>query len=353
MATKLLFFLAMLLGSISAVILVPSCFMRRKRPFSRTGDTRLATLGLGIHSRTEKAATKPAGPQHQLKFSMMQQLVRFYLLVLKIPAGLLARFAFWDTLLRRLKLEYAFEQRCLYLQERLALSLDIYEYAAVYYLSTIFAGLLAFVLSHNLFAFALAMALSLILWRQFYAGQSKHREQRIKELLPELYRSLSISMASGKSLQQAFQYLGKQMPAWIGETFSKAAYDLRIGLALDQSLVNLEQSLGARNLDLLCSALAISQRTGCALKDLFEKASRSIRNSADLQRELRVKTSQAQLSSKIVSLLPLLLLLGMALLSPDFRAGIMTPLGMGCIILGLFLDLLGLMIIRSSLHIEI
>lgn len=231
--------------------------------------------------------------------------------------------------------------------------LSTYECFVGYVLCAVLsAGIAAGILPSPLSCLMSQLLLAFLAYR-LYTSEKKKYQRSLHEALPELYRSLSTALSSGKSLQQACAYVGKRGHPFIAEAFSEAAYKMQTGTAHIIALEELELQLQIPSIELIGSALTISQRTGCALRDLFEKASIAVMRSSELRRELQVKTSQAQLSSKLVSGLPLILLLLMALVSSDFRAGMYTPIGLSCIVIGLLLDFIGLIVIRSYLRLEV
>lgn len=187
----------------------------------------------------------------------------------------------------------------------------------------------------------------------FAIRKYKAKEQVAIMCMPEILRSLANSLSSGHSVQQALEYVGEKSSGSIGEAFASCAYKIKTGTSTSQALQELEHELALPGIRLLSISLDISQQTGSGLQALFEKASESIEDSSGLERELQVKTSQAKLSAKIIVALPLLLLLMISLISPDFRAGIATPIGLSCLILGLLLDGLGLFLIHHILQVEV
>lgn len=185
----------------------------------------------------------------------------------------------------------------------------------------------------------------------------KRYEERIdrqrRAAMPEVFRSFSVALSSGKSLNQAVCYVAERCPLVLQEQFSRASYLVEMGSPLDDALADITHDKKLPGGELLGFALTVSKQTGCPLSSLFEQASQSVEKSHDLERELFVKTSQARLSAKIVAGLPLALLLGITLLSADFRSGLATPLGMGCALLGIVIDFVGLIIVRTLLNVEV
>ena len=55
------------------------------------------------------------------------------------------------------------------------------------------------------------------------------------------------------------------------------------------------------------------------------------------------------MSVRVVCLLPVVLVVILSLVSPDFRAGVVTPVGGGCVVLAAVLDGVAVFIIRRLL----
>ncbi len=220
----------------------------------------------------------------------------------------------------------------------------------------VFCLIAAFVVSflfQSLFAGIIGALLAIfVLYLRAQQIKSKIEQENIA-LMPEIYRSLANSLSTGHSVQQALEYVGEKSPGYIGEAFAACAYKIKTGTVTDTALKELEHDLNLPGIKLLSISLSISQQTGSALQELFEKASQTIEESSGLERDLVVKTSQAKLSAKIIVALPILLLLFISLISSDFRAGLTQPVGLAYLIFGIVLDALGLFLIRLILQVEV
>ena len=167
--------------------------------------------------------------------------------------------------------------------------------------------------------------------------------------MPEVFRSLAVAMSSGKTLAQAIAYVGAHGRGKIGEAFSRTALRLRCGMSVDDAMEQLQEGLDAPGIPLLVCALGISQRTGSPLEGLFQRAALLVERQGELERVLAVKTAQVRMSVRVVCLLPVVLTALLSLVSPDFRAGLATPVGGGCVAVAAVLDGLAVLIIRRLL----
>lgn len=186
------------------------------------------------------------------------------------------------------------------------------------------------------------------------AGRDASRRRRDhKELvsaMPGIYRTLSVALASGQTLSQAVDYVGAHERGPAAEAFARMSLRLRCGTPIEEAVVLLGKELDVPGSDLLPMALVISHRTGSPLRELLLRTAALAEGRGEFERTLGVKTAQVRLSVRIVCLLPVAMLGLLALLSPDFQAGLQTPVGMGCVLVAALLDALALLVIRRLMR---
>lgn len=178
------------------------------------------------------------------------------------------------------------------------------------------------------------------------ARSSKRRQRELADEMPGVFRTLSVALGSGQTLAQAISYLGAHEKGPAARGFRMASLRLRCGASAEEALDRLAEEVPAPGMDLLVTALTISQRTGSPLKDLFQHAARLVERQRELDRELSVKTAQVRMSARVVCLLPLLLVAILSLISPDFQEGIATPTGLACVAVAALMDASALAIMR-------
>lgn len=165
--------------------------------------------------------------------------------------------------------------------------------------------------------------------------------------MPEVLRTLANALAAGKSLRQAIAFAGESLGEPLGGEFLRTSFEIDGGRPTEEAVRALTERVRAPGMELLGTALSISQRTGSSLSDLFSRTARMVASTCSLRRELMVKTSQARLSAKVVSTLPVALVGVLTLVSPDYRAGLATPAGRACLFVAVALDVTALLIVRA------
>lgn len=168
--------------------------------------------------------------------------------------------------------------------------------------------------------------------------------------VPVVFRSLAAAMGSGRTLAQAIAYVGAQGTGPVSGEFRRASMAIACGTSATEALGGLGCADEVPGMGLMLSALEVSGRTGAPLHGLFLKSARLVERQAEFERTLMAKTAQVRLSARIVSVLPAVLVGALALLSPDYRAGMGTPVGVGCVAAACVLDATALFAIRRLMR---
>lgn len=180
-----------------------------------------------------------------------------------------------------------------------------------------------------------------------YAVRSRRqREHALSSEMPAVFRSLAVSLGSGLTLSQAIAYVGSRDEGIAAPAFARCSLRLVCGEPYEEALAGLVGDLDTPGIGLLSSALAISHQTGSPLQGLFMRSARLVERSGELERLLAVKTAQVRLSVRIVCLLPAIIVGILLVISPDFQAGIATPIGFGSLIIACLMDVAAVLIVR-------
>ena len=201
---------------------------------------------------------------------------------------------------------------------------------------------------------AIAGSAACALWMASRASKARSREaELLEEAMPEVFRMLSTALGSGSSLAQAVRYVGDNAEGAVSSAFSRAAFSMDCGVPVADALDEVRDRLRAPGLDLVVSALKISQRTGAPLKGLLDEASGIVSSRMELRRSLDVKTSQARLSARVVALMPIAMTGFLALVSGDFQRGLSTVPGMCSVAVALALDAVAWFAIRRIMEVDL
>ena len=185
------------------------------------------------------------------------------------------------------------------------------------------------------------------------ARRKRDGAQLLATAMPEAFHALAISLGSGHSLAQALRFVGNHAQEPVHSEFMRASFAMACGVAAPEALDGLLRRLPAPGLDLVALALKVSQRTGAPLRDLLAQASDMVGERVELARRLEVKTAQARMSARLVTLMPVVLIAVLTLLSADFRKGVTSPTGGVAVAVALVLDVTAWLIIKRVMEVEL
>lgn len=189
--------------------------------------------------------------------------------------------------------------------------------------------------------------------RLIHAVQQRRRASQLEAALPEALRLLCISLESGSSLVQALRYASDHCAEPLAGELKRTVWDLEAGHGFDEAIESLRARTGSSEFAFLAVAMEMQHRSGGSLVLILETTAALLKQSSDLKEELRTKTSQGRLSSRIVALMPLVLVGLLSLFSPGYLlAFFASPLGACLLALALILELAGIALVRKSLAID-
>jgi len=138
------------------------------------------------------------------------------------------------------------------------------------------------------------------------------------EQLPDAIDLMVAVLRSGHSVSQAVRSVSLEVPKPCGEEFDAILQRMNLGQPLSESLILSAKRFQSYELDLLRRAVAIQSEVGGSLAELLDKTNGTLRQRLKLVRQLRVVTAQSRLSANIVGLLPVVLAIGLNIISPGY-----------------------------------
>ncbi len=212
-------------------------------------------------------------------------------------------------------------------------------------LSWVLTGSLLIALVLVLSVFAIACGKAVV--------SNRERRRRVEDLLPDALRALGVFYSSGLGFLQALEQVAMETPDPLGKMFGEVVAGMKAGKTLPEALISLSDS-GHGSLAFLSVALEIQQRTGGALQPILDNVATSVSESLELRRSLEVKTAQARMSARIVSVMPVAMFGAIALMSPSAVAGFFSsPVGLMLFIVACAMEVSGILIIRRILDVDV
>ncbi|MDR1015855.1 MAG: type II secretion system F family protein [Coriobacteriales bacterium] len=198
----------------------------------------------------------------------------------------------------------------------------------------------------------LALFAPSLLLDQFAKHSLQRRQRQLREQLPEALQSLAMAFLAGYSLQQALAQSAREVAEPLASELGQTVDDIKAGKSPGTALGALCERVRIDDLRFVTVALEIQHRSGGSIKDLLDHASASINQQFELERSLAVGTAQARLSAKLVTVLPLLLVVVLSLLMPGYLQSFFSgPLGFAILLTAVALEAVGIFLIRHILKV--
>jgi len=123
---------------------------------------------------------------------------------------------------------------------------------------------------------------------------------------------------------------------------------------LEQALEHLLARMPSDDLDLVVTAVLVSQEVGGSLAEVMDNIARTTRERHQIEGKVRALTSQGRMQAIILCLVPIALGFAINWLNPGLFAPMLHTLpGWGLMLLIGILEVLGLIVVRKIVTIEI
>jgi tight adherence protein B len=183
------------------------------------------------------------------------------------------------------------------------------------------------------------------------------RRRRVRVFEAQLVDALdqmAAALRAGLSLQQAMDTVGKESPAPLGQELSLTMRELRLGVPMDEALVNMADRVGSDDLKLVVTSSNICRQLGGNMAEMFETIAQTVRERFRLEGKIRALTSQGKLQGWVVSSLPLVLGLVLNWMRPDLMQPMLESwFGYTLIAAVITMEVLGILLIRRIVTIDI
>ena len=181
------------------------------------------------------------------------------------------------------------------------------------------------------------------------------RHQReLRQTLPQAVRLLCIALDSGNSLLQALEYAAKNSNGAIARELKRAVWDVKAGKSFEEAMEGLRKRTGGSEFSCLAVAMEIQHRCGGTLSQILQSVSQMLQQSAELEEELVTKTTQAQLSARVVALMPIVVVGLLSVVSPGYLGQFFESLpGVALLVVAVILEVAGVVLVKRSMAVDV
>lgn len=179
------------------------------------------------------------------------------------------------------------------------------------------------------------------------------RMLKFEEQFPEAIDLLARALRAGHALTTGLSMVAEEMPDPIGPEF-KALYDQQnYGLPLPQALRNFAARIPSLDARFFVTAVLTQREAGGNLSEVLDNLASIIRDRFKVKRQVRVISAHGRITGWCLSALPTALALFFTFMNPEkYATFYRDPLGMQLIAGALFLQVVGVLVIRKIVNIE-
>lgn len=178
------------------------------------------------------------------------------------------------------------------------------------------------------------------------------RRQAFADGLPDNLQLLTSTLRSGYGLLQALDTLAREAPEPAGSEFRRVLLEARVGRDPGDALRALADRMRSEDFEWVVGAIEINRDVGGDLAATLDNVAETIRERQRLHRQMRALTAEGRVSGYVLTALPPLLALVLALTSPEYIGRLGSGPGMVMVGIGVVMLALGLLWMRRLCRIQ-
>lgn len=239
--------------------------------------------------------------------------------------------------------------------ESAGVTLRANEYIFFHVIGTIVAGVLVQVLTGGVLVWAIiAVGFAVVLPLLFLRWMASRRLRRFNEQIPDVLDLIAGSLRSGWGIQQAIDLVVTEVADPSRTEFRRTQAEARLGLPLEQALQRMAERIESDDLRWVVSAISIQREVGGNLAEVLNTVSRTIRERAELRRQVSALTAEGRMSLVILAVLPFLVFAALFLINPEYMMlALRAPLGVMAFVFAGLLLLVGIVWLNRVMKVEV
>lgn len=184
--------------------------------------------------------------------------------------------------------------------------------------------------------------------------KANKRMSMIEEQLPEAVELMVRSLRVGHPFSSAIQIVAKEIADPLGTEMGMISDEAAYGRDMGETLKAMAERLDMQDMRFLAVAVTIQQQSGGNLAEILHGLAQVIRARFRLFRRVKAITAEAQWSGKLLSAFPIMALVAINVIKPDYFDEVMETDAFipACLIVAAFL-VTNMIVMRSLVNIKV
>lgn len=181
----------------------------------------------------------------------------------------------------------------------------------------------------------------------------KKMQEKFTLQLAEALVIMGNAVRGGFTFQQTMLTISNDMMPPISSEFAKVVREISYGVGQEEALKNMGDRMKNSDLDLLIAAVLTTSRVGGNLSEIMDIIASTIKDRIRIKQEVKALTASGRMSAMVIGLLPVVVLLAVMMLSPDYFEGFFdTDLGKMLAVISVILEGIGFFIISKITDVQ-
>lgn len=176
----------------------------------------------------------------------------------------------------------------------------------------------------------------------------------VEEQFPEALDCLSRSIRAGNAFSVALELLAGEVNEPLKSEIQKVTRELTLGSSIEDALNGLIVRVPLVEFRFFVSAVLLQRDTGGNLSEVIGKLAGSLRERFKLRGQVKAASGQGRLTAAVLTVLPLVTVILLRVVSPDYLSSLTgDPLGRNLLGLAVVLQVIGYVVMKRIVHIEV
>jgi tight adherence protein B len=200
----------------------------------------------------------------------------------------------------------------------------------------------------------IGVAIGTIVPFAYLSIKESKRKAAFAAQLPDTLQLLAGSLSTGYSLPQATDVVVRESAAPMSVELGRSLVEARLGVPLEDSLEATATRMDSVDFAWVVMAIRIQREVGGNLAEILNSVATTMRERERLRRQVQVLSAEGRLSAVILGGLPLLLIVYMVLVRPEYISLLVTSsLGILMSVVGVALLVGGSFWLRKVVKVEV
>jgi tight adherence protein B len=230
--------------------------------------------------------------------------------------------------------------------------LRLQELAIILTIFTVVLGTISFVISGPALTVVTTLLVPLIA-RVMLGIMRARRRARFGEQLDDALQLIASSLRAGHSLLHSLDSVAREAEMPMSEEFARIINETRVGRDLPAAMVETAERMSSEDFKWVTQAVSINRDVGGNLADVLESVGRTIRERAEIRRQVKALAAEGKLSAYILMALPFVIGGVVSIINPGYMDAFTDSLmGYAMLIAGAVLLLVGGFWLRKVIDVK-